>query len=1168
MSELIVPIDVRALCVSQYDNTQSSQSFAGATLDFTRLPYKGGDTPRPSISCEDTILRSMNRQPYKKLGAGAHLHWSLPRALTKGNDTATELEFPTLPNRWLVTRVVTHPEWEERSWVIESDHLNPSEDQGAINSLAVDDATPYRYIGRAVDLWDWEEQTPAEGLYDLAHSHLHAVQTGEPIFAAYYPNCMNIFGFHDDLEDVSGDVSLMYVVTGWFSDPSLDPLHDNLTLAEIEQRLGWLAESSDPNTTCCDATLLSGFVQGISWHPDTPYFTSDDDIDADLSIGNNPAEALATWISAWVQETSEREDLEDLFSAFQLGLLNQFANTDMADLPSMMDGLQRAKFGSAHGGTSWTIVKEGQTGTEMAELPTDVARALDDLNKVQKTYDDVQASNLALRWQLFADWYRYCIAVMVTNNDPDQNSIRYYLNLELSEIFSSDYLTQQVDTATTALSQQKAAVEGKLVGTAWQLKALSAPRFYQAHDPVILLSGSDLSHRSSGIGADDLLHCRTGSQVLTSLAVTGHPIDASRYDFWLEEALPYLSACESLLGEACLVNQQLWGSLGIQISKEYLNDFFKDGTTNQFISAFHGKHPSSLAAQWWDGNPWLPLVMIWEGELVPLQNISADEKYSSSVVTDDFEIDRSRSEIRPTNDLPATTAQSLSGSVVISPLATKNLHQAISKLQATDLPPEVHADLTEALDDLTKSPMALQSLAGLTEALLLRQSTPQLPVTAPNSPTSSDKRLAPKVSDGVLNQNTHGLLPNNSFHPIRGGYLQNLEIVLVDVFGRKRKVKPNDFHCSSSLRAGSTEGHRQVYLPPRITQPARLLFRYLAADDDEMEMNPASSPVCGWMVYNHLERSLALYDHLHQLRGSFYLSEGQVIWRTAPGLDKGNSLAGAMSGVNGYLADFASSIEGNGPNFLKAFLDNLSQASSTIDASHDRNPSLSVLIGRPFALIQVSLELELQGRPAVNQNWSAFKNEVENFELDSSTFLEGRETNGFEGVELPLWLGARLREEDGLVGYFLEGASGYDFSGFYGVAASGQAGVELQTCLSLAPEDPARKFLMIADPRAKIHATMGFLPTKAIEIPPDRYADMLAALEVNFPVSAVLGPADQFALPLPSEPGFEWSWVENVNSKWETNPANPLPQTGLFSYTPQTINSGWLRLQRKAENNS
>jgi hypothetical protein len=154
----------------------------------------------------------------------------------------------------------------------------------------------------------------------------------------------------------------------------------------------------------------------------------------------------------------------------------------------------------------------------------------------------------------------------------------------------------------------------------------------------------------------------------------------------------------------------------------------------------------------------------------------------------------------------------------------------------------------------------------------------------------------------------------------------------------------------------------------------------------------------------------------------------------------------------------------------------------------------------------------------------------------------------------------------------------YDWSRFYtmGARTGWTSGVQAptQNTVTVKPypggggdtlKDAARKLLMLIDPRAFIHATTGILPTKSIRIPSDMYADTLTTLEMTFLTTPILGGNSALTLPLPSESGFQWSWVQEKRienrTAWETRgDLNSNPPNGPWTYTPQTILEGWLRL--------
>jgi hypothetical protein len=232
---------------------------------------------------------------------------------------------------------------------------------------------------------------------------------------------------------------------------------------------------------------------------------------------------------------------------------------------------------------------------------------------------------------------------------------------------------------------------------------------------------------------------------------------------------------------------------------------------------------------------------------------------------------------------------------------------------------------------------------------------------------------------------------------------------------------------------------------------------------------------------------------------------------------------------------------------------------------------MAALVGQPVALVQASLLLQLQGTTATNLSLHTLNQENNEYQDTDNQLGE---------VQLPVILGDLKEIDDGLVGYFMQGnTDGYDFATFYSEAASNTAGVMQPSATNLlltpnsTPEGQPpnitqgeQKVLMLMDPRAGIHATMGILPTQYLVIPPYQYADTLAGLEMTFLTTPVLKESTGLSLPVPVESGYVWSWVEEeqvagVTSEWIVTPNIGAPTaSAVWQYTPQSITEGWLRL--------
>jgi len=254
--------------------------------------------------------------------------------------------------------------------------------------------------------------------------------------------------------------------------------------------------------------------------------------------------------------------------------------------------------------------------------------------------------------------------------------------------------------------------------------------------------------------------------------------------------------------------------------------------------------------------------------------------------------------------------------------------------------------------------------------------------------------------------------------------------------------------------------------------------------------------------------------------------------------------------------------------FVPAFIKTLESALENIDpenfASHQ---AMALLVGRPLAILRASLSLQLRGEPAVHQGWDSFFRDLRR---------NTRETRGMARVTFPVRLGEHRQLNDGLVGYWKENHNG-EFSD--GVFYSPQGNDEFDypseekpllidaktdDDLFQAIDAPPQTLTMIVDPRGVVHATCGILPSKAISIPPDHYADALAGIRVTFLTAPVLTNQGEMNLPtLPAEPGLAWSWIERQSEGHDVTVAQiGKANTEATFAAPQQLREGWLMLGR------
>ena len=95
-------------------------------------------------------------------------------------------------------------------------------------------------------------------------------------------------------------------------------------------------------------------------------------------------------------------------------------------------------------------------------------------------------------------------------------------------------------------------------------------------------------------------------------------------------------------------------------------------------------------------------------------------------------------------------------------------------------------------------------------------------------------------------------------------------------------------------------------LPPRFTSPARLWFRYMDASGDIVDATPDKSPVCGYLMPDHLDGALEFFDadgnNLGVVRPD---PQAGVLWEEAPGQPSTVGQSPSRAIPNQFLAGIA-----------------------------------------------------------------------------------------------------------------------------------------------------------------------------------------------------------------------------------------------------------------------
>jgi hypothetical protein len=306
------------------------------------------------------------------------------------------------------------------------------------------------------------------------------------------------------------------------------------------------------------------------------------------------------------------------------------------------------------------------------------------------------------------------------------------------------------------------------------------------------------------------------------------------------------------------------------------------------------------------------------------------------------------------------------------------------------------------------------------------------------------------------------------------------------------------------------------------------------------------------------------YDGDGSAIGSIFSSGdgNRLFWQDAPGgALAGTDIERAFQGANAVLRDFALATWNNGAAYVQNLIRTFDKAKTyVVPDAFQQDPSTSVLVGTPMALVQTSLQLSLLGYPQPDQSYKSLQEDMKNANpVDRSVF-------GFTDIQFPVLLGSLSELNDGLYGFFLsseEVGERYDFRTFFSEAATAAVAHILPpqpgTLTLTAGETEPANIAMLIDPLCEVHAYTGILPVKSITIPASVYAGAVKKLLFSFLTAPVIWTSDGVALPVPAEGDGEWSWTELNKEGWQNEDVSTLNQKATLQ-NAAAADEGWLVL--------
>ncbi|MFF1343212.1 hypothetical protein ACFVYT_36080 [Streptomyces sp. NPDC058290] len=1133
---LIVPVEVAALAVNRTTrDTGTPHVFHRWITNFRNIGEGVPPEPAPFSSPEEWTGREDR--------LGVYLQWELPAALTRGRHDEEEGvgDFPLVPNRWLVVRH-TDSTRTLKAWIVESDYLDPMNGSVSFQDPGSTEPSATK-IGKCHQLTGpWRE--PANGRAPF----LTAIGPGLLTFSVFQPYNTNVFSMHDTLLDVpEGELPenerLSYFVAGWYADPASDILADTDDLAALLERLQWRPPVASGSGI--RSSVYTGTVLGLDWNlngsvPDSACPTSGD---VTAIVSNSIAEAVAELEAQTDGHGALSADEADLFRAFLLGGIDALEERDRPEADILTD--RRAHdtaFGPVAGGYRWFIGERGEETGRSVSRATRAAEAetVADLNRRQAEHDATEADLDAARERLYHLWW-------LTRLERQSDDFNARIETELDPA-NPDGAAGHVVALARRLADQRAELpwgktEAELaesintlhpafgVRAARRLIRVPAQDYEYSADPVLTLEGANLH---APLTRDTALPCRTPERTVTAASgITTTDVAAVAAQIDLTGQQP---ACfPALLAEFLILDRALRAGEIRDVT----------GTLPEY-----GTQPWRM--------PWQPLYLLWKAEYFPLPLRDGDTAHW------DF-VDGSRYEYNGTAE--TGTPLVVSGRQTLAPSAGHIIDGTLQTYARVrdQLPADA---LRQVRSQARKANYLSQTLDGFGAAIAQRQPSAGLQPTGPIADLVGNGDYPPP-NPGPLKASDWDPDPVSTFQDLRAGQLAFLDLAVVDRFGRSVNLITNPLHFHPEMPDTMRPAHpvsdydsdRLVELGPRLLQPARLRFDFLAATtDQDTDLVPGTNPVCAWLLHNRLDRSLVVHAPngaaLGELRATLNRdSRREVTWSALPGSDV--ERFEQLESIAPHAYRLLDAVRTRGEQTFDAFRATVDRALQSIDPDGPADPGLGFLLGRPLALVRTRLTLDLRGPLRTDVSWQNL------FEPSPS--------------ELPAYpwairLGEAQQSDDGLVGYVLDD----DYDHFETVIdpAAG-AGDYLRPIgdtpsleLDFGTHNTAVATVLL-DPRAAVHATTDILATKRVFVAQEFTDQAITRMTVNFRTGPLLAATTHLSgdgqveetvlMPTPAGVLGTWTWTEPRGDTWQNLPILSQDQYDLPLAEPE-IRSGFLSL--------
>lgn len=1086
-NDLIVPMLIEALIVNK--EVKRTGGFTRQTMDYKNRLFRQFDSPDPKVFDNKPTLPA----------DGIILQWTLPQALRNGIEKNNKVEYELVPNRWLVQRTCPANADYDKLYLISSD----KQIKGAATRFLDPNKSELKpiSIGTKKELNKGWDQTD---IYNEEKMYLTVIGPSNPNFASYQSFNENVLSFYDTeiAPPPEIGVELNYRIIGWYGNHQADLFEKCSNIQAIKKRLEVLNWSTTSKEEPIRYVFLDGQLNKVTWNDKEPKQSSQKPTDlnkVEIAIGTTTQDASG----ALPQNLSS--NAKETIKAFDYGLLSFMDNYHLGSEQKIKNKIKETWFTPNNSGYYWALKTEKDLGT----VADAVKHGIEKLNTLQKKLDDLFLKITTDQRELYRVWWKIKRGEYNEGDKKPYEHLEKYLSGRRTALISSLQKNQlQASSQQALIAEELRIVQlNKVDKKQIELRKVPLASYMKDNDPVILLKN---------IGAESLIDINEPLKCSLLPVNKTHPI----FQSYKENPIP--SAAYHLLKQT--VEEVANPSKPTDTLLKSVNALINDGKT-------------------WENQPWSPLFLDWEIDFYPIdlpsgipQNTYWDFQGKEYVL-------KSNGKHNPTEGgkFSITQRMYLTESAKELRIGMLQNYQRLIRSKSA----EVERELAEAqkMDSLS------QTFDGIQQSLAsLNTQSNQIPIESSADPidrviaTLFNFELDPKLSTSYqslpnLSYYTPILAKNkNPFNFIKAGLFELTKLRVVDKFGQRldliydHETQANQStKVSDNLKSNpnSILDHKYtVQLNPRINQTSRLQFDLV----EQQNQVPNLAGISAWLVHNLLNESLVFYSNIGDFLGELRILNGKLDWSNHPG-GKFPDWRNLETGFP-LLFQFIQGLYGQSVP-ITAFEDLL----KTIDKALEEIETIDQpahlpfqILGRPLALVDTKLALQLQYSPNKVQSWAG---------------TDKKPNPVYKEYQFPIKIGEKNNSQDGLIGYFKSNNQDINFKQFYTEAIDADTAYVQKIepgnfpILHLEKETP---MALLIDPEAAIHAYSGILPVQTLQLDYAGLEGILQKMQFYFKIDATLskyfteeeetktveGTKTERFITIPQPPAVfgNWSWIE------------------------------------------